>query len=108
MHRIKKWAMTKNSENCLRRNQIQYTRQLLDIRWKQLRSKIIIRDGSKCIFCRSANDLQVHHKQYHVFSSNGNWKAPWSYPSKLLITLCEKCHQQGHQLYKVPVFEIKK
>ena len=37
-----------------------------------------------------ANQLHVHHTFYD------NYKKPWEYPLKSLITLCWKCHSEVH------------
>ncbi len=84
-----------------------YKRLLEDNRWKSFRNEVIKRDGFRCVNCSAVSNLQVHHKQYHVYSTTGKWKAPWEYESKLLITLCTSCHKNGHQKYKIPVFTIK-
>lgn len=84
----------------------QYAEQLSDPRWLQLRQRILQRDGHTCRHCRSNTALQVHHRQYHVHSTSGIWKAPWQYKADLLITLCERCHETGHATYTIPVFRI--
>jgi hypothetical protein len=28
---------------------------------------------------------------------------PWEYPDRLLVTLCESCHQKGHKVFNVPI-----
>lgn len=43
-------------------------------------------DKSKCIFCNSKNNIQVHHKDFNVFNNN----------IENLITLCKKCHGNIH------------
>lgn len=85
----------------------QYQQQLLDERWRMRRQQIIHRDGGCCRSCGSTIELQVHHRQYHTDAQTGIWKAPWNYEDRLLITLCRSCHEAGHQLYKVPVFEVR-
>ena len=84
-----------------------YKRLLEDNRWKAIRNEVIKRDGFRCINCSVTGNLQVHHKQYHVYSTTGKWKAPWEYELRLLITLCMPCHEKGHHKYKIPVFRIK-
>lgn len=81
--------------------------QLLSLpRWKKKRKQILLRDGKKCRSCGSSHLLQVHHRQYHVLKYSGQFKLPWNYDNKYLITLCEKCHNAGHLKFKVPVFSI--
>ncbi|EIM72427.1 hypothetical protein A3SI_19770 [Nitritalea halalkaliphila LW7] len=83
-----------------------YREQLLDPRWKRLRQQILHRDGCQCRVCGSAEALQVHHRQYHVFRYSGDWKAPWQYPARLLVTLCARCHAAGHAEYRVPIKQL--
>src|SRR5690348_5977829 len=84
-----------------------YGATLFDPRWKARRQHILDRDDNKCVVCRSDNNLQVHHRQYHFSRSLNRFKDPWDYQDSLLVTLCERCHQRGHKLYKVPVKYIK-
>lgn len=79
-----------------------YGASLLDVRWKRKRKEILARDFYQCINCKSIDELQVHHRQYHFDIKIRKFKEPWDYPNVLMITLCKKCHQRGHQLYKVP------
>lgn len=83
-----------------------YGQFLLMQQWKEKRSKILERDGYKCVLCGSTENLKVHHKQYHM-TPTGKKYMPWCYDDKYLITLCAKCHASGHAKYKVPTFIIK-
>ncbi|MBN1185871.1 MAG: HNH endonuclease [Bacteroidales bacterium] len=76
---------------------------LLDPRWKTKRQEILKRDNYKCVNCGSEAYLQVHHKQYHFSKSLNEYRNPWEYSGKYLITLCEKCHKKGHNYYRVPI-----
>lgn len=78
---------------------------LFNPKWKEKRKKILERDGFHCIVCGSMENLEVHHKQYHV-TPDGLKYAPWNYDDKFLVTICKKCHQSGHTKFKIPVFEI--
>jgi 5-methylcytosine-specific restriction endonuclease McrA len=80
-----------------------YGAELLDPRWKIKRKEILNRDNNQCVICHSNRNLQVHHRQYHFSRSLNKFKKPWEYENRLMITLCESCHQKGHRLYKVPV-----
>ena len=80
---------------------------LFDPRWKAKRLEILERDMKRCVICKSENNLQVHHRQYHFSTILNSFKNPWEYENRLLITICESCHQKGHRLYKVPVKQIK-
>lgn len=84
----------------------QYRVQLLDPRWRALRDRVIQRDGYQCRSCRSTQELQVHHRQYHLHHLTGAWKKPWEYEMHLLVTLCGRCHEAGHAQYRVPVISI--
>ncbi|MHC8949245.1 hypothetical protein [Sphingobacterium hungaricum] len=79
-----------------------YGAALLDERWKKRRKEILGRDNNQCVNCGAEEKLQVHHRQYHFEIRLRKFKEPWDYPNILMITLCEKCHQRGHQLYKIP------
>lgn len=80
-----------------------YGSMLFSSEWKEKRAKIIIRDQNKCKACESSKELQVHHRQYHYSLVLRKFKKPWEYPDKLLITLCKRCHQAGHNKYEVPI-----
>ena len=79
---------------------------LFDKRWKEKRAIILFRDNSQCVICGFSNDLEIHHRQYHFVNSEKKFKVPWEYPDKILITLCNSCHQRGHSKYKVPIIYI--
>jgi len=75
---------------------------LFDPKWKAKRLKILERDSNRCVICKSHENPQVHHRQYHFIASSKSFSLPWEYDDHLLITLCQKCHQKGHRQYKVP------
>jgi hypothetical protein len=75
---------------------------LFNKRWIARRAEIIQRDNNRCIICSKEEGLQVHHRQYHFIKAIQQFKAPWDYEDRLLITLCEKCHSRGHSKFKVP------
>lgn len=74
--------------------------------WKEKRLQILNRDDNKCQFCGRNKNLHVHHRQYHFRKSSGEHVSPWEYADHLLITICKKCHDKGHRIYKVPTFQI--
>jgi len=74
--------------------------------WRDRRASILARDGYKCIICNATEDLQVHHRQYHFVLATKEFKPPWNYDDKLLISLCERCHQRGHAKFTVPTIQI--
>lgn len=75
-------------------------------RWKSKRKEILDRDMHRCVHCKGDISLQVHHRQYHFIISQQKFRLPWEYPNHLLITLCESCHNRGHNKYKVPTINI--
>lgn len=83
-----------------------YRQQLYDPRWRSLRDEILQRDGYRCRSCGSPHGLQVHHRQYHVWRKTGAWKKPWEYSPRLLVSLCDRCHESGHKQYQVPIISI--
>lgn len=83
-----------------------YNDLLLSPLWINKRKKILIRDNNRCRSCGKSERLHVHHRQYHIIKSTGKFKLPWEYNDRYLITLCENCHYSGHELIKVPIFEI--
>ncbi|MCX7987037.1 MAG: HNH endonuclease [Bacteroidales bacterium] len=83
-----------------------YSDSLRDVRWLIKRKEIIERDGEKCVICKSTEKLQVHHRQYYFYSRLNQYAKPWDYPEDVLITLCERCHKEGHKLYTIPVINI--
>lgn len=83
-----------------------YSALLTSPKWFDRRKEIVSRDGSKCSICGSSDQLEVHHKQYHIKRKTRSYKLPWEYQGKYLITLCRACHQAGHQQYKVPTFNV--
>ena len=84
-----------------------YGAAILHPHWKKKRKEILARDQNRCVICHATDMLQVHHRQYLFSKSKNIFNEPWDYPNRLLITLCERCHQRGHRLYKVPIRTIK-
>lgn len=56
-----------------------------NITWKEVRAKIIERDGGKCVICLSTEDLTVDH--IIPLSAGGK-----KYNTENLQTLCKICH----------------
>lgn len=83
-----------------------YAGLLFDQRWKQRRQQILHRDNQKCVICLATEKLHVHHRQYHFIKALQKFKSPWEYEDRLMITLCEKCHQRGHNKFKVPTIYV--
>ena len=64
-------------------------------KWQQRRLQILERAGFACEFCRDAEStLNVHHVYYE------SGRKPWEYPGKLLVCLCEPCHERNHDLWR--------
>jgi len=74
--------------------------------WLNKRRQILKRDGYRCCNCGSQYGLEVHHRQYHIIKRTSGFRKPWDYSDNNLVTLCARCHQVGHNKYKVPVFNI--
>lgn len=83
-----------------------YSELLKSPEWLRKRKVIINRDNGKCCNCDSTKFLQVHHKQYHFIKSINQFKSPWDYNHKYLITLCSECHEVGHNKYTVKTFNV--
>ncbi len=84
---------------------LQYQNLLKCPDWKKIRIEILNRDNQQCKNCGSKENLQVHHRQYHINVKTDQKKNPWDYNHKYLITLCEECHEAGHKRYTIPVFK---
>lgn len=87
-------------------NALSYKNLLFDKRWKDKKQRIMMRDGFKCKHCGTSSNLTVHHLQYHV-TEKGQKLPPWMYEDRFLVTLCEKCHNEGHRKYKIPEVTVK-
>ena len=83
-----------------------YQKLLATPQWQEKRKKILQRDGHRCRNCGSGNLLQAHHRQYHFLNALAQFKDPWDYNDKYLVTLCRECHQKGHQKFNIPVFNL--
>jgi 5-methylcytosine-specific restriction endonuclease McrA len=86
--------------------ELSYNDLLQDRKWQNKRNEIIKRDDYKCLNCASSKDLQVHHRQYHIIKKTNEYKKPWDYTHRYLITLCQICHLDGHNHFKIPIFII--
>lgn len=80
-----------------------YSNSLTDVRWKIKANKIKKRDNFKCVACKNENNLNVHHRAYLFIKKYQSFIEPWNYPDSILITLCKKCHDKGHNINKVPI-----
>ena len=65
-----------------------YSEKLKDPRWQKKRLEILNRDKFTCQSCGdNTKTLHVHHQLYQR-----NFD-PWDYDDRMLLTLCEDCHQ---------------
>lgn len=65
-----------------------YKEKLLDPRWQKKRLEIFERDKWTCRRCGDREStLHVHHLRYH------KGKEPWEYEDRILLTLCDDCHE---------------
>jgi len=74
-----------------------------DPRWREKRKRILKRDNYKCQICHSKENLEIHHRLYLFSRRKQRMHFPWEYPDRLLVTLCESCHQKGHKVFNVPI-----
>lgn len=84
---------------------VTYIEMLLTERWRQKREQILDRDTRKCRNCGHGQNLEVHHRQYHIDSKTGLKREPWDYDNQYLVTLCHNCHELGHEQFTIPKFK---
>jgi HNH endonuclease len=58
--------------------------------YRDLRARVLRRDGGRCQMCGAATNLTVHHQQYRSHSGED--------VEQNLITLCADCHSAVHAL----------
>lgn len=73
-----------------------YKDQLADARWQKKKYEIFERDNYKCQKCGATKKLNVHHLSYE------QGKLAWEYPNEKLITLCQECHENEHNIVPYP------
>jgi len=59
--------------------------------YRELHRHVLERDGWRCQFCGSMQNLQVHHLKFRSQSGDDE--------EQNLITLCADCHEQMHRSY---------
>ena len=70
-----------------------YSEKLRDPRWQKKRLEILSRDEFTCQRCfDTSSTLVVHHRSYLA------GREPWDYSNEYLVTLCELCHSEEHDL----------
>lgn len=75
-------------------------------KWRSRRKEILNRDNHKCCWCGSSKYLQIHHRYYNLYPDDSFVK-PWDYPDDALMTLCKRCHEKAHNLYKTQFYYRK-
>ena len=92
-----------------------YSEYLRSESWKSIRSEVLKRKGRQCSFCKTLQNIQVHHLSYKRKILRGRKINP-------LIPLCDRCHgeiskivrthgindQQATQVYRDMYFPEKK
>jgi 5-methylcytosine-specific restriction endonuclease McrA len=58
--------------------------------YEQLRDYVLLRDGWRCQFCGSRQNVEVHHQQFRSHSGEDT--------EENLITLCTNCHWLMHSI----------
>lgn len=85
---------------------MKYADKLKDPRWQKKRLEILERDEWTCRKCGDTKKtLNVHHMRYIP------GREPWDIDSRLLLTLCESCHEEEKELrqqYENDLLEILK
>jgi len=54
----------------------------------KIRNKLIKKYNNECFYCKSKENLVIHHKEYGIFDMNN------------LILVCSKCHKRVHGITK--------
>ena len=65
--------------------------------YRDLRARVLRRDGWRCQMCGAASNLTVHHQQYRSHSGEDT--------EQNLITLCTGCHSAEHLGLKLMLVE---
>lgn len=69
-----------------------YSAYLRSPEWKQVRGRVIRRDGKTCQHC-GGRATQVHHTKYTKAHRQGDFRKQ---PTRNLIALCKSCHEKAH------------
>jgi len=78
-----------------------YSAMYRDPRWQKKRLEIMERDEFRCCSCGATDKtLNVHHAYYE------KGKKPWEYDNKMLLTLCEDCHEKWHEVMRRIHYEL--
>ena len=85
----------------------EYSMLLSTPQWKEFSDRVKDRDNRTCQCCgTSKGPLHAHHMQYHISRTTVSRKLPWLYPLEVMTTLCKKCHNNGHKIFKVPTLKV--
>ena len=68
--------------------------------WREIRKKIIVRDGGCCIQCGSSVSLAIHHTTYANVGDEENHLDD-------LTLLCKSCHQRQHNRRRLTEEELE-
>jgi hypothetical protein len=68
---------------------VRYPKYLLSGYYLDKRNFVIRRDNHQCVWCRSTENLEVHHLTYRFVATD--------YEEVLMITLCHDCHRYEHR-----------
>ena len=63
---------------------------LEDPAYRELRERVLLRDGWHCQLCGSMKNLEVHHQEFRSHSGHDT--------EENLITLCHACHASQHDV----------
>lgn len=78
-----------------RRSKEEYRALLLDPRWQKMRLEVFARDKFTCQCCGAdRKTLNAHHIFYSPDS-----EGPWDYDPSSIVSLCDDCHSQEHDLW---------
>lgn len=81
---------------------MKYKEQIKTPQWQKRRLDIMQKDNFTCQICGSTEKtLNVHHFVYH------EGKMIWDYADWELITLCEECHMQEHNMMDCIIEQIE-
>ena len=71
---------------------ISMTNNLNDDQCQELRRKVALRDGHKCLLCGKQGQC-IHHILYRSYGTKGS---PVIWQERNMITLCTECHLGAH------------
>lgn len=71
--------------------------------WLSCRKRILKRDNHKCQWCKTGDNLQIHHK-YYCKLPNKHLVNPWEYKDDCFMTLCKDCHDKWHKNHSNRVY----